>query len=322
MLPPLMEPSADKVATLRESIEAFNRRDVEAWVEFTHPDVTLVPTQYWAPLGTIYTGRAGLRTYAHEMFRQLPYLYSEQPELRDLGDRVLGRGPVVSGSDEASASTRTIACLFELKDGHIYRIDAFRTWSQGLEAARVRSQNPFGMLFRHAAEALILTDEDACIEDANGSACDLFGLSADELRGRTLFEFTTPNRIGPLEALWRRVRAEGYASSDSEILAQTGVTHRVELRAKADFIPGRHLVRIRDADSFQSERSAGPRLTSREREVFHLLALGLNTSEVAVRLVLSPNTVRTHVQNGIGRMEARNRVQAIAIALKRGEITI
>lgn len=60
---------------------------------------------------------------------------------------------------------------------------------------------------------------------------------------------------------------------------------------------------------------AKPRLTPREREVFRLLALGFTGSEVAERLVLSPYTVRRHVEKGITRLGARNRVQAIAIAL-------
>lgn len=61
-------------------------------------------------------------------------------------------------------------------------------------------------------------------------------------------------------------------------------------------------------------------LTRREREVLSLLAMGLTGPEIADRLALSPATVRTHVQNGIARLGARTRVQAIALALTRGEI--
>lgn len=63
-------------------------------------------------------------------------------------------------------------------------------------------------------------------------------------------------------------------------------------------------------------------LTEREREVFRLLALGFNAPEIADRLFLSPATVRTHVQNGIARLGAETRVQAIALALTRGEISL
>jgi DNA-binding CsgD family transcriptional regulator len=63
-------------------------------------------------------------------------------------------------------------------------------------------------------------------------------------------------------------------------------------------------------------------LTPREREIFRLLALGLSGKDIARQLFLSPATVRTHVQNGVGRLGARTRGHAIAIALTRGEISL
>ena len=61
-------------------------------------------------------------------------------------------------------------------------------------------------------------------------------------------------------------------------------------------------------------------LSPREREVLDLLAQGLNGEEVAERLILSPETVRTHVRNAMDKLEANTRVHAVAIALRRGEI--
>jgi DNA-binding NarL/FixJ family response regulator len=61
-------------------------------------------------------------------------------------------------------------------------------------------------------------------------------------------------------------------------------------------------------------------LSPREREVLDLLAKGLNGEEVAVQLVLSPETVRTHVRNAMEKLEANTRVHAVAIALRQGEI--
>jgi DNA-binding CsgD family transcriptional regulator len=63
----------------------------------------------------------------------------------------------------------------------------------------------------------------------------------------------------------------------------------------------------------------GP-LSRREREVFELLADGLSGAEIAERLVLSPETVRTHIRNGMAKLGASTRSQAVAIALHRREI--
>jgi DNA-binding NarL/FixJ family response regulator len=62
-------------------------------------------------------------------------------------------------------------------------------------------------------------------------------------------------------------------------------------------------------------------LSKREREIIELLAQGLTGEEVAERLVLSPETVKTHIRNAMGKLEASTRVHAIAIALRDGFIS-
>jgi DNA-binding NarL/FixJ family response regulator len=63
-------------------------------------------------------------------------------------------------------------------------------------------------------------------------------------------------------------------------------------------------------------------LTRREREVFELLAGGMNGEDVAADLVLSPETVRTHIRNGMRKLHARTRVHALALALQADEISL
>lgn len=63
-------------------------------------------------------------------------------------------------------------------------------------------------------------------------------------------------------------------------------------------------------------------LTPRERQVFALLAEGLSGEEAAERLVLSAETVRTHVRNGMGKLQARTRTEAVVRALEAGEIDL
>lgn len=61
-------------------------------------------------------------------------------------------------------------------------------------------------------------------------------------------------------------------------------------------------------------------LSGRETEILTLLARGLTGEEIAQRLVLSPETVRTHVRNAMGKLEARTRTEAVVKALQQGEI--
>lgn len=61
-------------------------------------------------------------------------------------------------------------------------------------------------------------------------------------------------------------------------------------------------------------------LSAREREVLGLLAEGMSGAAIAERLVLSPETVRTHVRNAMDKLGASTRSQAVAIALEHGHI--
>jgi DNA-binding NarL/FixJ family response regulator len=68
--------------------------------------------------------------------------------------------------------------------------------------------------------------------------------------------------------------------------------------------------------------AAVPQLSPREREITHLMAEGMTAEAIGDRLGVSVETVRTHVRNVIRKLQARNRVHAIAIALERGEIAL
>lgn len=61
-------------------------------------------------------------------------------------------------------------------------------------------------------------------------------------------------------------------------------------------------------------------LSSRESQILGMLAEGLTGEQIAQRLVLSPETVRTHIRNAMEKLDARTRTEAVVKAIDREEV--
>lgn len=59
-------------------------------------------------------------------------------------------------------------------------------------------------------------------------------------------------------------------------------------------------------------------LTAREREVLQCMVDGLSRAEIAPRLFLSTNTVRTHTQNLLAKLDCHSALEAVALARRNG----
>jgi len=60
----------------------------------------------------------------------------------------------------------------------------------------------------------------------------------------------------------------------------------------------------------------GPDLTEREHEVLLLMVEGLNNTQIANRLTVSPSTIKSHVSSILAKLGVTSRTEAVALALR------
>ena len=82
------------------------------------------------------------------------------------------------------------------------------------------------------------------------------------------------------------------------------------------------VVVVRDAQPFavNEERMHALGITPREHEILTLMAAGLSNREIAEKLFVSENTVKTHSRRLFDKLSARRRTQAVQIAKQAGLI--
>jgi DNA-binding NarL/FixJ family response regulator len=80
---------------------------------------------------------------------------------------------------------------------------------------------------------------------------------------------------------------------------------------------GHFAERLRPADTSRPVREEIARvLTRRELEV--LIAAGLSNAEIAAKLFITAETVKTYVSRILAKLDLRDRVQAVALAYRMG----
>jgi ATP/maltotriose-dependent transcriptional regulator MalT len=77
----------------------------------------------------------------------------------------------------------------------------------------------------------------------------------------------------------------------------------------------------RQIDGLEPRRSGRP-LTTREREILALVASGTSNKGIARALAVSANTVKFHLAAVFDKLNAATRAEAVAEAIRRGELSL
>jgi DNA-binding CsgD family transcriptional regulator len=157
------------------------------------------------------------------------------------------------------------------------------------------------------------------------------GVGRRECRALKLTDFYTPRRLRALEFyryVWQPMRIED--SLRVWLPAPAGRARMLYLERSSPFTERDRsllellrpsLIRLQEA-ALARRRTTAPlvplqRLTRREREILDLVAEGKTSREIAAVLVVSPHTVRKHIEHILEKLEVPTRSAAVARAFGR-----
>lgn len=146
------------------------------------------------------------------------------------------------------------ADITERKQSEQALIQAKEKAEKASEALK-KSEEQYRALFNTALDAILVASNNGRYEHANPAACDLFGYTLEELLSKTVWDITVAEEQSRAKSLWRDFLTEGTQSGEYMIRQKDDSIVEVEYRAVANFVPGLHLVVLRDI----SERKAAER---------------------------------------------------------------
>jgi PAS domain S-box-containing protein len=111
-----------------------------------------------------------------------------------------------------------------------------------IELTRARDQ--YKAAFEEATDALLITDDEGRIVDANAGATAVFGLDRKQLLGRSLQEFL-PAEFD-FNSEWQQFQTDTERRDTVTIHGADGVDRAVEYAGAANVVPGQHLFVARD----------------------------------------------------------------------------
>ena len=108
------------------------------------------------------------------------------------------------------------------------------------------SERQFRALFENSLDAILIASDTGEYVAANDAACELFGVSLDELLGAKVEDFVKPGEVRQTRLAWEAFLEQGEQGGEFSLYRSNGETRDLEFKAKAGFVPGRHLSVLRD----------------------------------------------------------------------------
>lgn len=130
--------SDENVEAFRRGLEAYNRRDIDAFLELFDPAAEIHPLTLamFGGEGTVYRGHEGIRQFVRDVDEVLPQIRVEPLEIRDLGERIVANGRLRARGRASGAEVESpVSWLVEFREGKVIRMADYLDPEKALEAA-------------------------------------------------------------------------------------------------------------------------------------------------------------------------------------------
>ncbi|MCW3031793.1 MAG: hypothetical protein QOK19_1949 [Solirubrobacteraceae bacterium] len=177
----------------------------------------------------------------------------------------------------------------------------------------------FWLVFERTSNPVLLLDEERRVIALNDAAATLLGAERDRLIGSSIRDSVKSSERPRSDQEWQEFLRTGEYSGCRDLIRADGSEVQVDFAARLADIGGErraiYVLMPREEAEPPPPPTAVQTLTSREREIVTLIALGRDTPEIAAELHVSPETVRSHVRNAMGKLDVHTRAQLVAVVL-------